>query len=149
MQRQYGTFVEGWQGKPKYPEKMIQFKLPAAHSVRIPADEAQGFTPLPYSATKRMTVFRTAQEWTAPVGREEMDERSLRVSTTHAWRGRWSRSEISSSGEVDHQAGCCGCGGRGFDTHGCFLLRLPRSPFRGRCGFDFRFLRPGRLPGGG
>jgi len=25
---------------------MLQFKLPAAHSVRIPAEEAQGFTPL-------------------------------------------------------------------------------------------------------
>jgi hypothetical protein len=36
-----------------------------------------------------------------PVGREEMDVRSRRVSSTHAWMGRWSRrSEISSSGEV-------------------------------------------------
>jgi len=26
-------------------EKMLQFKLPAAHTVRIPAGEAQGFTP--------------------------------------------------------------------------------------------------------
>ena len=26
-------------------EKMLQFKLPAAHFVRIPAGEAQGFTP--------------------------------------------------------------------------------------------------------
>ena len=45
----------------------------------------------------------------------------------------------------NHQVGCCGCGGRGFDSRGCFLLRLPSSPFRGSCGF---FLRPGRLPGG-
>ena len=36
-----------------------------------------------------------------------------------------------------------------FDTRGCFLLRLPRNPFRGCCGFQFRVLRPGRLPGGG
>ena len=49
----------------------------------------------------------------------------------------------------DHQAGFCGCGGRGFDTRGCFLLRLPRSPFRGCCGFELRFFRPGRLSGGG
>jgi hypothetical protein len=27
-------------------EKMLQFKLPASHSARIPAGEAQGFTPL-------------------------------------------------------------------------------------------------------
>jgi len=30
----------------------------------------------------------------------------------------------------DHQAGCCGFGGRGFDTRDFFLLRLPRSPLR-------------------
>jgi hypothetical protein len=27
-------------------EEMLEFKLPAAHSVRIPAGEVQGFTPL-------------------------------------------------------------------------------------------------------
>jgi hypothetical protein len=27
-------------------EKVLQLKLPAAHSVRIPTGEAQGFTPL-------------------------------------------------------------------------------------------------------
>ena len=48
----------------------------------------------------------------------------------------------------DHQAGCCGCGGRGFDTRGFFLLRLQSSPFRGCCVFGLRFLRPGRLHGG-
>jgi len=75
-------------------EKMLQFKFPPAHSVCIPAGEAQGFTPLyswgvlPYWATKRMTIFRTAQGRAAPVGREEMDVRSRRVSSTHAWRGR-------------------------------------------------------------
>ena len=38
----------------------------------------------------------------APVGREEMDVRNQRVSSTHAWRGRWSRrSEIYSSGKVE------------------------------------------------
>ena len=35
-----------------------------------------------------------------PVGREEMEVRSRRVSSTHAWRGRRTRSEISSSGLV-------------------------------------------------
>jgi hypothetical protein len=57
---------------------------------------------LPYSVTKRKTVFKTAREGLAPVGREEMDMRSRRVSSTHAWMGRWSRrSEISSRGEVE------------------------------------------------
>jgi hypothetical protein len=55
---------------------------------------------LPYSATKRITVFKTARGRAAPVGREEMDVRIRRVSCTHAWRGRRSRrSEISSNGE--------------------------------------------------
>ena len=49
----------------------------------------------------------------------------------------------------DHQAGCCGCGGRGFDTRGCSHLRLPSSPCRGCCGFGLRFLSSGRLPGDG
>ena len=75
-------------------EKMLQFKLPAAHSVRIPAGEAQGFTQyrppkgvLPYSATKKMTVFKTARGRAAAVGREEVDVRSRPVSSTHALMG--------------------------------------------------------------
>jgi len=35
----------------------------------------------------------------------------------------------------------------GFDTRCFFLLRLPSSQLRGCCGFGFRLLRPGRLPG--
>jgi hypothetical protein len=61
---------------------------------------------LPYSATKIITVFKTARGWAAPVGREEMEVRSRRVSSTHAWMGRWSRkSEISWSGEVEDWVG--------------------------------------------
>jgi hypothetical protein len=48
----------------------------------------------------------------------------------------------------DLQVGCCGSGGRGFDTRGCFLLGLPSSRLRGCCRFGLRHLRPGRLPGG-
>ena len=40
-------------------------------------------------------------------------------------------------------------GGRCFDSGVSLFLRLPSSPFRGYCGFGLRFLRPGRLPGGG
>ena len=36
-----------------------------------------------------------------------------------------------------------------FDTRGSTFLRLPSSPFRGCCGFGFRYLRLGSLPGGG
>jgi hypothetical protein len=57
---------------------------------------------LPYSATNRITVFRTAHGQAAPVGREDMDMRSQQVSSTHALKGRrLRRSEISSSGEVE------------------------------------------------
>ena len=56
---------------------------------------------MPYSATKRIMVFRTASGRAAAVGREEMDARSQLVSSTHAGRGMWSRtSEISPRGEV-------------------------------------------------
>jgi hypothetical protein len=59
-----------------------------------------------YSATKRITVFKTALALAAPVGREEMDVRSRQVSSTHAWMGRRSRRrEISSSGEVEDFVG--------------------------------------------
>ena len=47
----------------------------------------------------------------------------------------------------DHQVGGSGYSGHGFDTRGCFLLRLPSSQLTGCCGFGFRRLRPGRLPG--
>ena len=76
-----------------------------------------------------------------------------RVSSTHAGRGRRSRSEISSSGEDDvwvgiHQVGCRGFSGRGFDTRGRFLVGLPTSRLSGCCGFGFGLVRPGSLPGG-
>jgi hypothetical protein len=48
-----------------------------------------------------------------------------------------------------HQVWCCGFGGRGFDTRGCFLFGLTSSPLRGCCRLGLRLLRPGRLPGGG
>ena len=48
-----------------------------------------------------MTVYRQARRQAAPLGREEMDVRSRRVSSTHARVGSWSRrSEISSSRKV-------------------------------------------------
>jgi len=140
-------------------EKMLQFKLPAAHSVRVPAGEAQGFSSLrPPKACchirPQKTVFRTARGRAAPVRREEMDVRSRPVSSTHACREDDRDQKISSSGELEHwfgtyMAGGSGFSGRGFDTRGCVLLRLPSSQLRGCCGFGLRLLRSGLLPGGG
>jgi hypothetical protein len=56
---------------------------------------------LPYSATKGITVFRKALGRAAPLGREEMDVRSRRVSCTHASMGRLSPISEISSGEVE------------------------------------------------
>ena len=63
-------------------------------------------------------------------------------------------SQISWSGKVGFWEGTTRFGGAVlaaavFDTGGSLLLRLLSSPFRGCCGLGFRFLRPGRLPGGG
>jgi hypothetical protein len=52
---------------------------------------------LPYSATKRITVLRTARGRAAPLARVEIYGSSRRVTCTHASRGRESSiSEISS-----------------------------------------------------
>ena len=94
-------------------EKMLQFKLSAAHSVSISnrrgselysVPSSKGV--LPYSGTNKITVFNTARGRAAPVGKEEMDVKSRRVNYTNASRGRrpWS-SEISSRGEVEFWVG--------------------------------------------
>ena len=91
---------------------------------------------LPYSATKRMTVFKTARWRAVPVGREEMDVSCRRVSSTHAWRGRRSRrSEIFSSGS-------CGFSGRGFDTRGYIPFDFPAAGWAAAVGLGSGFLGP-------
>jgi hypothetical protein len=51
---------------------------------------------MPYSATKRITIFRTARVRAAPEWRVGTAVRSRRVSCKHAFTGRLlSRSEIS------------------------------------------------------
>ena len=77
-------------------------------ALRIPAGEAKGLpcsVLLGRAATfghKQSNGLQITRGQAAPVGREEIDVRSQWVSSTHAWRGRWSRrSEISSSGEVE------------------------------------------------
>jgi hypothetical protein len=49
----------------------------------------------------------------------------------------------------DHHVGCCGFGGRVFDTRACFLPGLASSLLSGSCRFGLGLLRPGRLPIGG
>jgi hypothetical protein len=109
---------------------------------------------LSYSATKRMTVLRTARERDAPVGREKMDVSSRRVSSTQASRGRWSRrSEMPSCGDfvgmwVCHQFFGRGLSRRVFSARGCWSFGFGRSPLWGCCGFWRKLFRLGRLDGG-
>lgn len=52
-------------------------KLFAAHSVCIPAGEAQVFpqSVVPYSVTNRLNVIRTIAVLAPPVGKEDVDAR--------------------------------------------------------------------------
>ena len=105
---------------------MLQFKLPAAHYVRIPAGEAQGFTPLrPPRACCHIqprTGLRSSGQragwlplWEVGDGREEP------TSQLHTCLEGKVIEEIRNFLEWEggmlggvHQVGCCGFGGRGF-----------------------------------
>jgi hypothetical protein len=93
---------------------------------------------------KRITVFRTARGRAAPVGREEKDVRSRRVSSTHAGMGRWSRrSEISSSGEVADWVGTTSSGVVGLAaavfTLATFFFEFPAASLVAAVDFGFGF----------
>jgi hypothetical protein len=59
-------------------EEIIQFQIPVAKSVSYPADQPKGFLPfvflgrVPYTGTKRTTVFRTACERFSHIGRVQV-----------------------------------------------------------------------------
>jgi hypothetical protein len=73
-------------------------------------------------------VFRTAREGASPEGREEMDVRSRQVTSTHAWRERWSRrSEISSSAEGELCAGATSSGVVGLTLASAFFFNFPAA----------------------
>jgi hypothetical protein len=82
-------------------DKMLHFKLSAANSARIPLGDAEGFTLFLHQELdakfghEQNKVFRTARVRTAHAGREENDMRSRRISSTHAWSGRQSKSETT------------------------------------------------------
>ena len=103
---------------------------------------------LPYSATKRMTVFKTASGRAAPVGREEMDVRSRRVRSSHAWMERRSRrSEIYSSGElkdwvVTTRSGVVGLAAAVFILAAVFLFVFPAAGLVAAADFGLGFLGP-------
>lgn len=104
------------------------------------------------------------------MGREEVDKSTRRVGSTHAWRGRLSRSEISTSGElvdceVTTRVVVVGLSATVLTlvaihisylkikkvkiTCGYFLFWLYSSRLRGSSRFRLRPLRLGRLLGGG
>jgi len=75
-------------------EKMLQLKLPAAHSVRIQGAMRRALHRSVLLG--RAAIFGHEEDnglQDSPragchFGREEMDVRSRRVSSTHAWMGR-------------------------------------------------------------
>ena len=142
-------------------EKMLQFKLPAAHSVRNSSGEAQGFTPLcPPRACfhirrRKDDGFQDSSRADCRCG-EGGDGREESTNELHTNLEGEVVEEIRdflewverTMGGV-HQFGCCGFGGPGFDNCDFFLLRLRSGRLRGCCSFGIGLLRPGRLPGGG
>ena len=99
---------------------MLQFKLPAAHSVRIPAGEVRGFTPL---RAPRAWCHIQDSSWTGCPCGEGRDRREEPMSLLHTcFEGKvieeiryfleWGCGKLG----VYHQVGSCS-----FDTHSCFL----------------------------
>jgi len=141
-------------------EKMLQFKLPAAHSVSVPAGEALGLhrTALLGRSTifghEENDGFQDSPRAVCPFV-EGGDGREQPPGQLHTSLDREVIEEIRDflewgSGRLfgDHEFRGCGFGCRGFDTRGCFLLCLPSGRFSGCCRFWLGLLRPSRLPGG-
>ena len=64
-----------------------------------------------------------------PVWRSEIYKRFRRVSSTRAWRVGGPDQKLGGTFCVDHQVGCCGLVGRGFDIRGFFFLDFRVSGF--------------------
>jgi len=139
---------------------MLQFKLPATHSVRVPGSEVQGFSPL--RLLQRAAIFCYKEDnvlqdstladctsWEGADGREEPANQLLTCLERKVIEEikkflRWGGGTVG----WDHQVGCCGFSDRGLGTRGCFLLGLPGSRLRGFCRFGLTILGHGSLPGG-
>ena len=139
---------------------MLQFKLPAAHSVRVPAGEAHGFSSLRPSMAcclirpQKNDGLQDSPRAGCPCGKggDGCEKPTSQLNTCVEGKVIEIRNFLEwGDGTLvcEHQVRGSGFRGRGFDTRGCFLVRLPSSQLRGCCGFGLRLLRPGRLPGGG
>jgi hypothetical protein len=140
-------------------KNILQFRLLAAKCIRIPTGEAKGSNQIRPPSTcchirPRSETRSSSQRVRAVhVGREYMDVRNERVSSTHASRGRRSRrSKFSSIGKAEFWVGTTSLGVlilavRSFDTRGCFLLPLPSSRLCGCSRFGHRLPTPCRVPG--
>jgi len=133
---------------------MLHFKLPSAHSVRIPTGEAQGFTPL---RTPRacchigpQTDWRSSGQAASelPMGGGRLLTWGFDESALHTLGGKCARGDdrFPRVGRWNFGLGppvsvLCVCRPR-FFTCGCFLLR-------GCSKLGLRLLRPGGFPSGG
>ena len=100
-------------------------------------------------------VFRTARGRAAPVRRVEMNARSRRVSSTHAWNGSCARrSEISSSVKVGLWVGTTrlvvvGVAAAVLTLTAAFFLDFPEARVEAAEDLTSGFFRLGRFSGGG
>jgi len=123
-----------WSLKARTPSAFQQVRRRASHRSIILG-----------RATKGIKVFKKAGGRDARVGREELDVRSRRTCPhTFGWEAieeRWSRVGWWSLGWDHHVSGWWFVG-RGFDTLGCFLLRLHSSQLSGCHRFWIALLSP-------
>jgi hypothetical protein len=130
---------------------MLQCKLPATHSVRVPASEVQGFTPLRLLQQAAIFCYKedndlqdsTLAGYPSSEGADRSKKPASRLLSCLERKMieevkifvRWGGGNLS----WDHQVGCCGLSGRGFSTRGCFLLVLSGSRFRDFVGLGLGF----------
>ena len=120
---------------------MLQFNLPSAHSVRVPASEAQGFPPsrptrayYHFSAMNRISFFKAARgRGTNGERGEGCEERTRQLHKCFDGEAIVMIKDVLDRGGGilggDHQVGDCGFVGRGFDARGCVLFCLPTIRF--------------------
>jgi hypothetical protein len=133
---------------------MLQVKLPTSHTVRIPAGEARGFTPIRPRASFHIWPQRW-WFWGQPagglplLGRGEMEVSSRRVSSI---RMEGKLVEIRAALEWGcgvmrcfHQFVWYGLGICGFNIRSCLFWGFNKTRLRGCSGFGRKLFRLGRL----
>ena len=131
-------------------EKVLHLELSVPHSVSIAAGEAQVFTP--YCSPRACCHIRPRRERRSsrqPTGglslwgeRRWTEEPTCQLHTCLEGKAIEEIGYFLEWVGGDHHDEICGFSGRGFDTPGFFLFRLPCSRLRGCSGLGLRILVP-------